>query len=340
MIQKPLFSYSLIAAILVIALSACGPSETPVPTADMNALFTQVASTIAAEYTQTALAMPVATDTPEPTFTAIASPTIQPLAITTPFLAGTPTLSGVALVPTVSTTANGCYDAALVTDVTIPTGTKFDPGNTFEKTWRLSNTGTCDWTADFKLTYVGGDVFGSDTTKIRARVPVGNIKDISLQMVAPAGSGKVVSNWQMATDTGALFGPVLSVSITLPVTGATATSVGSTSGGCYNAAFVSDVTIPDGTEMKPGDTFTKTWQIQNTGTCDWNENFKFTFVGGDMFGSDTTKIRRYIGAGSTMNMSLKMVAPGGSGTVTSSWRMADDSGNLFGQIFTVQIVLK
>ena len=110
---------------------------------------------------------------------------------------------------------------------------------------------------------------------------------------------------------------------------------------CVNkATFVTDVTIPDNTEMKPGNTFTKTWQIQNTGTCDWNENFKFTFVGGDLFGSDTTKIRRYIGSGSTLNVSLKMVAPSGSGTVTSSWRMADDSGNLFGQIFTVQIVLK
>lgn len=340
MIQKPYASYILITVGFMLVLSACGPSETPVPTADMNALFTQVAGTIAAEYTQTALAMPVATDTPEPTFTAIASPTTQSLAITTPTPAATPTISGVAVVPTISTTANGCYDAALVTDVTIPDGTKFDPGAKFEKVWRLSNTGTCDWTADFKITYVGGDIFGSDTTKIRGRVPVGNTKDITLQMVAPAGSGKVVSNWQMATDTGELFGPVLTVSITLPVTGATATSVGSTSGGCYNAAFVSDVTIPDGTEMEPGDTFTKTWEIQNTGTCDWNENFKFTFVGGNLFGSDTTKTHRYIGAGNVVKISLKMVAPSGSGTVTSSWRMADDSGNLFGQIFTVEIVLK
>ena len=340
MIQKSPFSYLLIPVVLTMILSACGPSETPVPTADMNALFTQVAGTIAVEYTQTALAMPVATNTPEPTFTAIASPTTQPLAITTPILVATPTLSGAVFVPTVSTTANGCYDAALVTDVTIPAGTKFDPGAKFEKTWRVSNTGTCDWTTDFKLTYVGGDLFGSDTTKIRARVPVGDTKDLSLQMVAPAGSGKVVSNWQMATDTGDLFGPVFSVSITLPVTGATATAVGSTSGGCYNAAFVSDVTIPDGTEMKPGDTFTKTWQIQNTGTCDWNENFKFTYVGGDLLGSDTTKIRRYVGAGSTINIKLDMVAPSGTGTVTSSWRMADDSGNLFGQIFTVEIKLK
>jgi hypothetical protein len=156
-------------------------------------------------------------------------------------------------------------------------------------------------------------------------------------MVAPASSGKVVSNWQMATDTGEMFGPVLTVSITLPGANATTTS---TAGGCYNATLVSDVTVPDGTEMSPGDTFTKTWEIRNSGTCDWNENFKITFVGGDLFGSDTTKIRRFVAAGNGAKISLKMVAPSGSGSVTSSWQMADDNGNLFGQVFTIEIVLK
>jgi hypothetical protein len=296
-----------------------------------------VAGTIAVEYTQTALAVPVATDTPEPTFTAPASPTVQPLVLTTPSVVASPTFLVMTAAPTFSATANGCYDAALVTDVTIPAGTKFDPGAKFEKVWRLANTGTCDWTTDFKLTYVGGDIFGSDTIKVRSRVPVGNTKDITLQMVAPASSGKVVSNWQMATDTGEMFGPVLTVSITLPGANATTTS---TAGGCYNATLVSDVTVPDGTEMKPGDTFTKTWEIKNSGTCDWNENFKITFVGGDLFGSDTTKIRRFVAAGNGAKISLKMVAPSGSGSVTSSWQMADDSGNLFGQVFTIEIVLK
>jgi len=334
MIRK---SYFLIIVVIMLVLSACGPSETPAPTADMNALFTQVAGTIAVEYTQTALAMPVATNTPEPTFTPLASPTLQPLVITTPTVVASPTFIVMTAAPTISATANGCYDAALVTDVTIPAGTKFDPGAKFEKVWRLSNTGTCDWTADFKLTYVGGDIFGSDAIKVRSRVPVGNTKDITLQMVAPNSSGKVVSNWQLATDTGDLFGPVLTVSITLPGTAATATS---TSSGCNNATLVNDVTIPDGTELKPGERFTKTWEILNSGTCDWNENYKIAFVGGDLFGSDTTKIRKFVAAGNNTKISLSMVAPSGSGSVTSSWQMADDNGNLFGQVFTIEIVLK
>ena len=336
MIRKSSFPYLLIIVVFMMVLSACASPEPEAPTPDMNAIFTQVAETLAMEYTQIALADPSETNTPEPTQTPLASPTIsQPLIITTPSVVSSPTLSFVTALPTISTTANGCYDAALVSDVTIPTGTKFNPGDSFEKTWRLSNTGTCDWTSEFKFTYVGGNLFGSDTTKVRGRVPVGSTKDISLQMVAPAGSGPVVSNWQMATDTGTFFGPVFAVSINLPGTTTTTTT-----SSCYHATLVSDVTVPNGTEFKPGDAFTKTWEIKNSGTCDWTNDFKITYVGGNLFGSDTTKIRRFVGEGDTTNISLSMVAPSGSGSVTSSWQMANDSGTLFGQIFTIQIVLK
>jgi uncharacterized protein YkwD len=46
------------------------------------------------------------------------------------------------------------------------------------------------------------------------------------------------------------------------------TAIVSTS--CTNAAILlRDVTIPDNTQVKAGETFTKTWEFQNTGTCPW-----------------------------------------------------------------------
>ena len=69
----------------------------------------------------------------------------------------------------------------------------------------------------------------------------------------------------------------------------------STGGG---AAFVSDVTIPDGTVMAPGQSFTKTWKLKNIGTTSWsNYNLKF-FDGEQMdapvlcFGQDDTSQER------------------------------------------------
>ena len=44
---------------------------------------------------------------------------------------------------------------------------------------------------------------------------------------------------------------------------------------CTNRArFVSDVTIPDGTVVQSGQWITKTWQLENYGTCPWSENYK------------------------------------------------------------------
>ena len=44
---------------------------------------------------------------------------------------------------------------------------------------------------------------------------------------------------------------------------------------CTNRArFVNDITIPDGTVVKSGEWITKTWELENYGTCSWNENYK------------------------------------------------------------------
>ena len=336
MITKSHSRYFLISAIFILLLSACSSPEASAPTLDLDAVFTQVVGTLEMDYTQTALALPTSTNTPEPTFTPLASPTLfQPTIDATLTPVPSPTPIGTAQIPIIPATAYGCYNAFFVADVTVPAGTNFVPGKTFTKTWRLANTGTCDWNGDFKITYISGNLFGSDTTKIRKRVGPGSTVDISLDMVAPSGSGTIVSNWQMATDDENLFGPVLTVSIVLPGTDPTATALD-----CYKATLVSDVTIPDGTKLDPGEAFTKTWQINNAGTCDWNKDFKITFVGGDVLGSDTTKIRKKVPAGSTAEISLKMVAPSTSGEVTSYWQMADDNGVLFGNVFTIQIVVK
>lgn len=336
MMQKSHFALLLISTVFILSINACAPAGPSEPTLDVNEIVNMVAATLQMGYTQTALAMPTATETPEPTMTAPPSATSEPLIIVTPALASTPTLGGPTPLPIDPSTANGCYNAALVADVTVPAGTSFKAGADFTKTWRLINTGTCDWTSDFKITYVGGSLFGSDTTKIRQRIPVGGIGDISLDMKAPDGiSGTVVSNWQMATDTGIFFGPVLTVSILLPGSKPTATDVG-----CYNSALVSE-TIPSGSRLHPGERFEKTWTIKNTGTCDWNRDFKITYVGGyDFQGADTTKIREKVTAGSTIEISMSIDAPNALDSYSSSWRIATDEGVLFGQVFRIEIVVK
>jgi hypothetical protein len=60
-----------------------------------------------------------------------------------------------------------------------------------------------------------------------------------------------------------------------PAVGATAGSV------CNNLVYVADATIPDGTVFDGGEDFTKTWRVQNAGTCKWDEGYKLVYLSGD-----------------------------------------------------------
>jgi hypothetical protein len=116
-------------------------------------------------------------------------------------------------------------------------------------------------------------------------------------------------------------------------------SSASTANGCNDAAYVSDVTIPDGTVLGPGEAFVKTWEFQNTGTCDWNENFLITFVSGAEMDGETTELDQDVSAGATGDISVSLIAPDSEGTYTGYWRLADEDGNVFGQSVYVMIVV-
>jgi len=101
-----------------------------------------------------------------------------------------------------------CTDAAtFLKDVTIPDNTNLLPGQSFVKTWRLRNDGTCTWTTDFALAFAGGSKLGGSTVVPLARaVAPGETIDLSITLTAPAGSGIYESRWQLRNAAGQLFG--------------------------------------------------------------------------------------------------------------------------------------
>jgi inhibitor of cysteine peptidase len=48
-----------------------------------------------------------------------------------------------------------------------------------------------------------------------------------------------------------------------------------------NSQFLEDVTIPDGTEVTPGEPFIKTWSLRNTGTCTWDSSYQLVQIDAD-----------------------------------------------------------
>jgi Ig-like domain-containing protein len=109
---------------------------------------------------------------------------------------------------------------------------------------------------------------------------------------------------------------------------------------CYKLHYVRDVTVPDYTVMIPGLIFTKTWEVENTGTCAWLPGFEFALIGGNAMGGEPLTLTETINAGQRIRLSIDMAAPAdGTGIVVGTWRMSDENGIPFGDALTVIIDL-
>ena len=109
---------------------------------------------------------------------------------------------------------------------------------------------------------------------------------------------------------------------------------------CYNLLYIEDRTIPDGTQMKPNEVFTKTWFVQNSGGCAWAPGFTFAHFGGDPMEGEPVVLTEPIPAGAKRELSIELVVPTGqTGLIQSSWRMSDENGVFFGDTLSVNIVV-
>jgi len=100
---------------------------------------------------------------------------------------------------------------------------------------------------------------------------------------------------------------------------------------CNQAAFIEDVTVPDGTQISAGDQFTKTWQLQNTGSCTWTPSYTVIFDHGDLLDAPSSfNMPGFVNPGQTVDISVNMVAPDNEGTYEGFWRLQDAFGNVFG----------
>jgi hypothetical protein len=180
----------ILALVLVIILAGCNlPDASQQPTQAPEAVFTQAAQTVAAELTRIALLASPTPNLPTNTFTPVPSDTPIPTATNTP-------------IP--------CNLASFVTDVTIPDNTKMATSQTFVKTWRIRNIGTCAWNPSYLLIFDHGDGLGVTagytqqlTTTV---VNPGQTLDITVNMSAPASAGTYTGYWRMRDPGGVIFG--------------------------------------------------------------------------------------------------------------------------------------
>src|SRR5689334_11703772 len=101
-----------------------------------------------------------------------------------------------------------CYWAQFIADVTVPDGTSFAPGASFNKTWRLKNIGTCAWNSnDVSLIFSSGEKMGAPSSlALSTTVNPGQTVDITVPMVAPSAAGHYFGYYKFKSNSGGEFG--------------------------------------------------------------------------------------------------------------------------------------
>lgn len=112
--------------------------------------------------------------------------------------------------------------------------------------------------------------------------------------------------------------------IPLPIN--TNTPIASATTNCNLAQFVTDVTIPDGTIMTPGQGFTKKWRLRNIGSCVWN-GYNLVFDSGDSMGGPASKPIAAVNPGQEIDLEVNLTAPASPGSYKGFWRIVT-SGNV------------
>jgi hypothetical protein len=203
--------FSLFIALIVVGFILLGcnfamrPATTPVSPGQV--LYTAAAQTIVAQLTQSGV---LATPTQFPTVlfpTSTMVPLLPTYTSTPTSPVQIPTRTPIPNLPTSTPVPIPCNRAQFIQDVTVPDGTKYTPGVEFPKIWQVKNTGSCDWTTQYKLFFADGDRLSAPSSvKLPGKVRVGESVNLEVDMQAPDKKGSYSGEWMLRDPDGEEFG--------------------------------------------------------------------------------------------------------------------------------------
>ena len=151
------------------------------------------------------------------------------------------------------------------------------------------------------------------------------------QAVIPLSTSTPTPILEPTSEPGEPTATLESTSTTEPTASWTVTPTSTKVVECYRAEFVSE-TIPDGTDFDPGEEFTKTWTLKNSGSCDWTDEFDVVFSEGIAMDAPAAAelTSETIEPGESVTISLDLKAPVAAGTHRGDFKLRNDKGALFG----------
>lgn len=128
-----------------------------------------------------------------------------------------------------------------------------------------------------------------------------------------------------------------------PDASTTTTAISTSPVNCRDSAIlIEDVTYPDNTRLSAAEKFTKTWKLQNTGTCTWT-GYTVAFVNGERMGSPDSVPVPETASKVTVDVSVELTAPSTDKVYRGNFELRNAAGKTVTMgtesIFWVQIVV-
>ena len=121
-------------------------------------------------------------------------------------------------------TPTPCAMAAGYVGETVEDDEAFAPGQRFEKTWVIQNSGTCRWAEGSTWEHFAGDSLGVVTPlPLPGPILPGDLLTVTLPMTTPQSSGVYRGDWRIRAPSGDFYGRSFYVQIVVSDTLATPT---------------------------------------------------------------------------------------------------------------------
>ena len=140
-------------------------------------------------------------------------PQVNPF--TAPVVTAAPTTVPTVLIPTPTSTPTCTNNLTYIQDLTIPDGTTVSPGQSIDKQWLVSNSGTCNWDARYDIKLISGDAMAAPVEQALYPARAGAQAKLRILFTAPQDVGAYQSAWQAIAPDGTAFGTPVNIQITV-----------------------------------------------------------------------------------------------------------------------------
>jgi hypothetical protein len=104
--------------------------------------------------------------------------------------------------------------------------------------------------------------------------------------------------------------------------------------------YIEDLTIPDGTVVQPGEAMDKRWLVSNSGTCNWDNQYRLKRIAGPDLGLAAEQSLFPARSGTQASIRLLFIASDEAGAQRSAWQAYGPEGDSFGDPIFIDVIVQ